>query len=170
MPGGVVSVLTFAPDGSLTVTAGPPDDSTDVWSAAPGSRIRRTRSAVGGLDRSGFVRPVPDEVESFDGRRIPFLRFGDAEGRPALCWVHGGPESQFRPQMAAVIQYLCAQGITVAAPNVRGSTGYGRTYHHLDDVEKRLDSVADLAALGQALGAGLGHSRSASWAAPTAAT
>ena len=49
--------------------------------------------------------------------------------------------------MAPVIQYLCAQGITVAAPNVRGSTGYGRTYHHLDDVERRLDSVADLAAL-----------------------
>jgi dipeptidyl aminopeptidase/acylaminoacyl peptidase len=152
LPGGVVSALAFAPDGSLTVTAGPPDDSTDVWTAAP-SVSRRTRSAVGGLDRSGFVRPELEEVESFDGRRIPYLRFGPP-GRPALCWVHGGPESQFRPQMAPVIQYLCAQGITVAAPNVRGSTGYGRTYHHLDDVERRLDSVADLAALGRALGAG----------------
>ena len=47
-----------------------------------------------------------------------------------------------------MIQYLCAQGIRVAAPNVRGSTGYGRTYHHLDDVELRLDAVRDLAALG----------------------
>jgi dipeptidyl aminopeptidase/acylaminoacyl peptidase len=154
LPGGVVSALAFAPDGSLTITAGPPDDSTDVWSAAPAVR-RRTRSAVGGLDRAGFVRPVAASVESFDGRRIPYLRFGPA-GRPALCWVHGGPESQFRPQMAPVIQYLCAQGITVAAPNVRGSTGYGRTYHHLDDVELRLDSVSDLAALGRALGAGQG--------------
>jgi dipeptidyl aminopeptidase/acylaminoacyl peptidase len=156
LPGGVVSALAFAPDGSLTITAGPPDDSTDVWTAAP-AVARRTRSAVGGLDRSGFLRPVLQEVESFDGRRIPYLRFG-AEGRPALCWVHGGPESQFRPQMAPVIQYLCAQGITVAAPNVRGSTGYGRSYHHLDDVERRLDSVADLAALAQALGAGAGTS------------
>ena len=154
LPGGVVSALAFAPDGSLTITAGPPEDSTDVWTAAP-AVTRRTRSAVGGLDRSGFVRPVPGEVESFDGRRIPYLRFGPA-GRPALCWVHGGPESQFRPQMAPVIQYLCAQGITVAAPNVRGSTGYGRTYHHLDDVELRLDSVSDLAALARALGAGAG--------------
>ncbi|MDX6573345.1 MAG: hypothetical protein QOC86_2501 [Gaiellales bacterium] len=151
LPGGVVSALAFAPDGSLTVTVGPPDDSTDVWTASP-TVVRRTRSAVGGLDRSGFVRPVLEHVESFDGRSIPYLRFGE-EGRPALCWVHGGPESQFRPQMAAVIQYLCAQGITVAAPNVRGSTGYGRTYHHLDDVERRLDSVADLAALAEALGA-----------------
>ena len=56
LPGGVVSALAFAPDGSLTVTAGPPDDSTDVWTPRPPSR-RRTRSAVGGLDRSGFVRP-----------------------------------------------------------------------------------------------------------------
>ena len=151
LPGGVVSALAFAPDGSLTITAGPPEDSTDVWTAAP-AITRRTRSAVGGLDREGFVRPVLEEVESFDGLRIPYLRFGPA-GRPALCWVHGGPESQFRPQMAPVIQYLCAQGITVAAPNVRGSTGYGRTYHHLDDVERRLDSVSDLAALGRALAA-----------------
>ena len=154
LPGGVVSALAFAPGGALTITAGPPEDSTDVWTAAP-EVVRRTRSAVGGLDRAGFVRPELDEVESFDGRRIPYLRFGPA-GRPALCWVHGGPESQFRPQMAPVIQYLCAQGITVAAPNVRGSTGYGRTYHHLDDVELRLDSVSDLAALARALGAGAG--------------
>jgi dipeptidyl aminopeptidase/acylaminoacyl peptidase len=152
LPGGVVSALAFAPDGSLTVTAGPPEDSTDVWTAAPAT-ARRTRSAVGGLDRAGFVRPVLEHVESFDGRAIPYLRFGPA-GRAALCWVHGGPESQFRPQMAPVIQYLCAQGITVAAPNVRGSTGYGRTFHHLDDVERRLDSVSDLAALARGLGAG----------------
>jgi dipeptidyl aminopeptidase/acylaminoacyl peptidase len=154
LPGGVVSALAFAPDGTLTITAGPPDDSTDVWTAAP-AVARRTRSAVGGLDRAGFVRPELDEVESFDGRRIPYFRFGPA-GRPALCWVHGGPESQFRPQMAPVIQFLCSQGITVAAPNVRGSTGYGRTFHHLDDVQLRLDSVSDLAALGRALGAGSG--------------
>jgi len=46
-----------------------------------------------------------------------------------------------------VIQYLVNQGLAVVAPNVRGSTGYGKTYHHLDDVEKRLDSVADIKAL-----------------------
>ena len=114
----------------------------------------RARLSAGSTARASCGR-CWKSVESFDGRRIPYLRFG-AAGRPALCWVHGGPESQFRPQMAPVIQYLCSQGITVAAPNVRGSTGYGRSYHHLDDVERRLDSVADLAALGRALGAGAG--------------
>jgi dipeptidyl aminopeptidase/acylaminoacyl peptidase len=61
--------------------------------------------------------------------------------------IHGGPESQYRPSFAPVTQYLVAHGFAVVAPNVRGSTGYGRRYQHLDDVEKRLDSVADLAAL-----------------------
>ena len=141
-------------DGSIAMTLAPASDTTDVWSLAPELR-RRTRSAVGGLDRGSFVAPTLHAVASFDGRRIPYFLFGEP-GRPTMCWVHGGPESQFRPQMAPVIQYLCAHGVTVAAPNVRGSTGYGRTFHHLDDVEKRLDSVADLAALGRALGAGQG--------------
>ena len=61
--------------------------------------------------------------------------------------IHGGPESQHRPSFNPLTQYLVASGFAVVAPNVRGSTGYGSAYQHLDDVEKRLDSVADLAAL-----------------------
>ena len=50
-----------------------------------------------------------------------------------------------------LIQYLVGQGFSVVAPNIRGSVGYGKEYHHLDDVEKRLDSVADVACLVQHL-------------------
>ena len=153
-PAGLAGGVCFGPDGSITLTLAPANDTADVWSIRPQPR-RRTRSAAGGLARGSFVTPTLHEVESFDGRRIPYFLFGEP-GRPTMCWVHGGPESQFRPQMAPVIQYLCAHGVTVAAPNVRGSTGSGRTFHHLDDVEQRLDSVADLAALGRALGAGQG--------------
>ena len=50
-----------------------------------------------------------------------------------------------------MLQYLVGEGLTIVAPNVRGSTGYGKTYHHLDDVEKRLDSVHDAACLAEHL-------------------
>jgi dipeptidyl aminopeptidase/acylaminoacyl peptidase len=60
--------------------------------------------------------------------------------------VHGGPESQRRPDFLPTTQGLVAAGIAVLSTNVRGSTGYGKTYCHLDDVERRMDSVADLQA------------------------
>ena len=69
------------------------------------------------------------------------------ERAPVVVWVHGGPESQFNPYFSAVIQYLVGHGYVVAAPNVRGSTGYGKRYAHLDDVAHREDSVRDLAAV-----------------------
>jgi dipeptidyl aminopeptidase/acylaminoacyl peptidase len=59
--------------------------------------------------------------------------------------VHGGPESQYKPDYHPMIQYLVKQGFAVAAPNVRGSNGYGRAYLELDDQRKRMDSVRDLA-------------------------
>jgi dipeptidyl aminopeptidase/acylaminoacyl peptidase len=62
-----------------------------------------------------------------------------------VVFVHGGPEGQFRVNFQPVVQYLVQQGYAVLAPNVRGSNGYGKAYGHLDDVEKRMDSVNDLA-------------------------
>lgn len=66
-------------------------------------------------------------------------------GRSAVIYVHGGPEGQTRSEYHPVMQYLVSQGFVVAAPNVRGSLGYGRTYVQLDDARKRMDSVQDLA-------------------------
>ena len=154
LPDGVPGGLAFSPGGErLALHVSQPDDTTDVWVVEPDRLPRRvTRSARGGLGPDAFHRPELERVESFDGLEVPYLRYGPRDA-PTLCWVHGGPESQERPALNAVVQYLVARGLTVAAPNVRGSTGYGRTYEHLDDVEKRLDSVADLAALARHLGA-----------------
>jgi dipeptidyl aminopeptidase/acylaminoacyl peptidase len=154
LPDGVPGGLAFSPDGSrLALHLSQPDDTTDVWIVDADRAVRRvTRSARGGLGADAFRRPELEQVESFDGREIPYLRYGPRDA-PTLCWVHGGPESQERPALNAVIQYLVSRGLSVAAPNVRGSTGYGRTYTKLDDVERRLDSVGDLAALARALGA-----------------
>lgn len=72
-----------------------------------------------------------------------------SNGLPVIISVHGGPEAQERPGFNPLYQYYVSRGFAVLAPNVRGSTGYGKTFTHLDDVRKREDSVKDLAAAAQ---------------------
>jgi dipeptidyl aminopeptidase/acylaminoacyl peptidase len=64
---------------------------------------------------------------------------------PVIVSVHGGPEGQERPTFSPLYQYYLSRGYAILATNVRGSTGYGKTFTHLDDVRKREDSVKDLA-------------------------
>jgi dipeptidyl aminopeptidase/acylaminoacyl peptidase len=65
---------------------------------------------------------------------------------PVIVDIHGGPESQRRPSFGGLSQYFLSRGYALFEPNVRGSTGYGRAYTHLDDVENRMDSVRDIGA------------------------
>jgi len=126
-----------------------------VWDLDDNCVRAKTQSSHGGLARDSFVVPELIQYPTFDRdatgdvRRIPAwfyrARGADSEPRPAVVIVHGGPESQYRPGFNPIAQYLVANGYAVLAPNVRGSTGYGKAYSHLDDVEKRMDSVADLA-------------------------
>jgi dipeptidyl aminopeptidase/acylaminoacyl peptidase len=153
LPGaGVAGPFVFSKDGrwlaygfsSATIPG-------DVWrySTVTGATERLTVSPCD-VDPATFVPPDLVRVPSFDGLQVPAFVFrprGVAGRHPVVVVVHGGPESQWRPSFSPLVQYLVAGGFAVVAPNVRGSTGYGRTYQHLDDVDKRLDSVADLAAL-----------------------
>jgi dipeptidyl aminopeptidase/acylaminoacyl peptidase len=92
---------------------------------------------------------------TFDGRQIPSFVFlpRNVEGKkvPAVIVIHGGPEGQSRPIFNPLIQYLLYRGYAVVVPNVRGSSGYGKTHLGLDDREKRMDSVRDLEFLYRAL-------------------
>jgi dipeptidyl aminopeptidase/acylaminoacyl peptidase len=103
---------------------------------------------------SGMESPKTFEAEairyiSFDGLEVPAFFFkpeGDGPF-PVLIDIHGGPESQRRLGYAPsgpVLQYLTSLGMAVLSLNVRGSTGYGKAYSHLDDKGKRLDSVKDI--------------------------
>jgi dipeptidyl aminopeptidase/acylaminoacyl peptidase len=75
------------------------------------------------------------------------IQVGAGGGRlPVIVSVHGGPEGQERPSFSGIYQYFLSRGYAILAPNVRGSTGYGKAYSHLDDVRSREDSVKDLAA------------------------
>jgi dipeptidyl aminopeptidase/acylaminoacyl peptidase len=64
---------------------------------------------------------------------------------PTLLWFHGGPEAQERPGHGPLFQSLCAHGIAVFAPNVRGSSGFGRSFVNADNGPQRYDGIADVA-------------------------
>jgi dipeptidyl aminopeptidase/acylaminoacyl peptidase len=117
--------------------------------------LERLTTSPCAVDQSLLVEPTVHRFPSFDGESIPVYlyrpRVAAGDG-PVVVVVHGGPESQSRPSWNPIIGYLVGRGYTVAVPNVRGSTGYGKRYQHLDDRRLRLDSVADLAALHAWLG------------------
>jgi dipeptidyl aminopeptidase/acylaminoacyl peptidase len=87
--------------------------------------------------------------KSFDGTEIPAFLYLPARRTqgpiPFIIDVHGGPEGQFRPYFNRHFQYLLLNGYGLLAPNVRGSSGYGRDYLDADNYKNRLDSVRDLA-------------------------
>ncbi len=150
LPGdGVVEHPVLAPGGdrvwfSFSSATRP----TDVW--LWDGELRRLTDAGA---PAGLRAPELHRFESFDGVSVPtFLWEPEGDGPfPVVVMVHGGPEAQYRPgwlpSFTPLTQHLVSRGFAVAAPNVRGSAGYGKRYEHLDDVELRLDSVRDLASL-----------------------
>jgi len=150
LPKGIQGGFAFSPDSRrLAFTLIGPDLNPDVWTLdlPDGEPRRLTRSSTAGIPSNSFRRPRLVRYPSFDGRDIPAI-FYEPEGEvssPVVVNAHGGPESQSRPGFAPVTQYLLDRGLGVFMPNVRGSTGYGKAFTHLDDVELRMDSVADLA-------------------------
>jgi len=144
------SALAWDPAGerlAISWTASRASPNVFVWSAHGGTR---QVTYAGGLDMDLRQLPEPQHVAypTFDGRQIPAILYpaaGAASRPPCVVFVHGGPEGQYRPTFQPVVEYLASAGFAVLAPNVRGSSGYGRTYMRLDDVRKRMDSVADLA-------------------------
>jgi dipeptidyl aminopeptidase/acylaminoacyl peptidase len=162
-----VTLPSFSADGSaLLYTLTTPRLPGDVWSfdLATAATSRRTRSASR-VDAETLVTPTVDAVKSFDGEVVNMFVFrplNPTAPPPVVVHVHGGPEGQAVRQFNPVIQGLVAAGYAVVVPNVRGSTGYGKRFAALDDTTKRLDSVADLAAVHGSLdAAGLDASRAA---------
>jgi proline iminopeptidase len=144
--------LVFSPDGaSLVVAHGGFTAPSALYLIDLASGATRPLALdPTGLSDGDLVEPTIVSVPSFDGRAVPAFLFEPREaldGRPALVIVHGGPESQYAAQWRADVQYLVRCGWSVVAPNVRGSTGYGREWQSLDDRRLRMDSVEDLKAV-----------------------
>jgi dipeptidyl aminopeptidase/acylaminoacyl peptidase len=95
-----------------------------------------------------LVVPELQAIRSFDGEEITYFLYKPAvENPPVVVVVHGGPEARFAPRYDPFIIRLVSEGIAVAAPNVRGSAGWGRRFVSLDDRRLRLNSVRDLTAV-----------------------
>jgi dipeptidyl aminopeptidase/acylaminoacyl peptidase len=155
VPRGVIGGLRWHPNGrdvgfTLSAARGP----ADVYSIdiEKGALERWTESETGGLNTEEFSEPELIHWKSFDGRTIsgflylPPKRFTGP--RPVIVNIHGGPEGQSRPSFIGRNNYYMSElGVAMIFPNVRGSSGYGKTFLALDNGIKREDSVKDIGAL-----------------------
>ncbi|WP_436928087.1 S9 family peptidase [Halosimplex amylolyticum] len=153
LPGNLAGGVAFDDDAErFALSASGRTENTNVYvvEMESGDVERWTDASTAGIPKSTFVEADLVRYPTFDDRDIPaYFSLPDEwePGRtPVIVDIHGGPESQRRPSFGGLTQYFLSRGYAVFEPNVRGSTGYGREYTHLDDVRKRMDSVADVAA------------------------
>jgi len=158
IPVGQVYGLSFHPDGKkLAMVLNTPQSSGDVYvmDLTNYSLERWTFSEVGGLNTSNFVVPELIHFPTFDQvdgkpRMIPaFITKPKGTGPfPVVIDIHGGPEGQAQPYFNPIVQYYVNEmGIAVIEPNVRGSSGYGKSFLQLDNGFKREESVQDIGKL-----------------------
>lgn len=155
LPTGLVSGIEWHPNGhelgfSFTSARFP----ADVYSydIRTGKLERWTYSETGGINTENFSEAELIRWKSFDARMIsgfiyrPPAKFSGK--RPVIIGLHGGPQSQTRPTFAGRVNYYVNElGVAVIYPNVRGSSGYGKTFLKLDDGSLREDAHKDIGAL-----------------------
>jgi dipeptidyl aminopeptidase/acylaminoacyl peptidase len=122
------------------------------YDTSTGKITRWTESEAGGIDLTRLTEPQLITWKTFDGKTISGYLYKASSKfhgrRPVMINIHGGPEGQFRPGFQGRSNYYLNElGISIIYPNVRGSTGYGKTFVDLDNGMKREESVKDIGAL-----------------------
>jgi dipeptidyl aminopeptidase/acylaminoacyl peptidase len=156
VPAGLIGNLRFhknSRDLAFVVTSA--RSPSDVYSlnVSTGKLDRWTFSETGGLNTASFAEPQLVKWQTFDGKTISgFLYSPDPKKfpgkRPVIVNIHGGPEGQSRPGfLGRNNYYLTELGVAIIFPNVRGSTGYGKTFLKLDNGFHRDDTYKDIGAL-----------------------
>lgn len=148
IPEGVIESISWLNPDEFIFTLKTPTIPGDIWKYTLSSKEvkRLTRISQSELISQNGKNPKICTYQSFDQLEVPYFYYSkdDDKNKPAVIYIHGGPEGQTKADFNPVIQFLVQQGFAVAAPNVRGSNGYGRSYIQLDDARKRMDSVRDL--------------------------
>jgi len=159
---GVIGTLDVAPSGKVAYVAlEGSTHPTDVFriDLPTGELTRKTFGDHAGVDEAKLIDHQLSSFKTSDGKTISYFTWSlhdekggaDTARMPVVIEIHGGPEAQAQPWFSGVRQYLALSGYMVVAPNVRGSLGYGKAFSHLDDKEKREDSVRDISELGKHL-------------------
>jgi dipeptidyl aminopeptidase/acylaminoacyl peptidase len=152
MPPSVAESLLFSSSGRVLIfSASGPTFPKVVWAYDLESNTTRRVTAPNfhGIPQRSMVQPQVVHVRSFDGTMVPawYFRPDHAGKLTVLLDIHGGPEDQDRAWFYPFAQYLASRGFALLDPNIRGSSGYGRTYLHMADGRKREDAVKDVGAL-----------------------
>jgi dipeptidyl aminopeptidase/acylaminoacyl peptidase len=149
-PAEIVGGGDFAPDGrSVVVSVSGSTVPADLWrlDLEGGSWSRLTWSPHPGVELERMVRPELRTYRAHDGLELSgwlYLPAGFEAPGPVVLSFHGGPEGQERPGFRADYQAIVASGIAVFAPNIRGSSGFGKHFLGLDNHDKRFDANRDI--------------------------
>jgi dipeptidyl aminopeptidase/acylaminoacyl peptidase len=155
MPVGQISVAFHKNSRDLGFVVNSARSTSDVYSldVVTGKIERWTASETGGLNTATFAEPHLIKWKSFDGQMISgFLYSPDGKKfpgrRPVIVNIHGGPEGQFQPGfLGRNNYYLNELGVAIIFPNVRGSSGYGKTFLKSDNGVNRDRTHKDIGAL-----------------------
>ncbi len=149
LPQGIVTGLRFRRANELGFAWESTSSPMECYSLRlPATSLKRwTESERAAFTEADFVQPELIHYPTFDGRQVPAFvyRPRGQDRAPVIVSIHGGPEAQSRPSFSARYQAWIAElGAAVIVPNVRGSTGYGKTYSRLDNGSLRENSVRDI--------------------------
>jgi dipeptidyl aminopeptidase/acylaminoacyl peptidase len=150
-PVDVLTGIALSEDGARMSVAGHGSGSpASLWITSSKHRSEATFdfTLAAGKTQVDLVSPTSVEFESHDGVRLQawlYLSRSVVTRRPFFIMLHGGPAAQERPHLDPLYQMLLRLGISIMAPNVRGSTGFGRSFERLDNGPLRLNAVRDVA-------------------------
>lgn len=156
IPYGTISSLIWLNHDEFAFVCDGPAHPGEIWrySIIKKQLIQQTNMTKPEEIKQLFVRPVEKTFKSFDQLEIPYFHYSKSSGktkRPAIVFIHGGPEFQAMAEFSPLFQSFVQLGLDVIVPNIRGSNGYGKSYIQLDDKHRRTDAMKDVEALIQHL-------------------
>ena len=152
LPAGDLRGVTFSDDSkyiSFYLNADNSPSNLYVWQLGSPQAQRLTQALDSSINEQHLVQSEVVRFNSFDDLTIPALLYKPHQANPnakvpALIWIHGGPGGQSRTGYSPMIQHLVNHGYAILSVNNRGSSGYGKTFFHLDDLRHGEDDLQDI--------------------------